>query len=271
MWKFLLFYIVLAESLMGGFEQREVGARSSAFGNTFVGLADDVWAIHFNVAGLAGLSNYQVSVFYSPQPLGLSELSLSSFAAAIPTRDGVVCLSARRYGFELYRELSGSLAYSNIITGIHLGINLNYHMVSIKNYGSAGALGIDLGILIPLIDKLRWGISMKNINSPKIGSSSEKIPQCLTGGFAFLPLENLSLMLDVQKETSFEPSTRFGFEYRVVDAIALRGGYCNEPASYSTGIGIRYSFFSIDYAVSIHPILGWTHSFSVTIQREQQP
>lgn len=268
MWKILLISLILTESLAGGFEQREVGARSSAFGNAFVGLADDVWAIHYNPAGLAGLSNLQLSAFYSPQPFGISDISLTAFSAVIPTGYGVVGASVRKYGFELYRELSGSTAYSNIIKGIYLGINLNYHTVSIKNYGSTGTIGIDFGILIPLIDNLRWGVSMKNINSPTIGRSKEKLPQSITSGFAYLPFDKLNLMFDFQKETSFAPSARFGFEYWAVDAIALRGGFCNEPASYSSGIGIRYSFFSIDYALSIHPVLGWTHSFSVTIHKE---
>lgn len=269
MWKILLISLILTESLAGGFEQREVGSRSSAFGNAFVGLANDVWANHYNPAGLASLSNLQLSAFYSPQPFGISEISLAAFSAVIPTSYGVVGVSVRRYGFELYREHSGSLAYSNMITGMYFGINLNYHAVSIKNYGSTGAVGIDLGILIPLIDNLRWGISMKNINSPTIGRSFEKISQCTTTGLAYHPFENINLMLDVQKETSFDPSTRFGFEYWIIDPVAVRGGYCNEPASYSSGFGIRYSFFNIDYALSVHPVLGWTHSFSITIQGEQ--
>ncbi|MDI6766644.1 MAG: hypothetical protein QME52_07465 [Bacteroidota bacterium] len=266
MWKICLIFLLFTKQAAGGFERTEMGARPAGCGNAYVGIADDVSAIFYNVGGLANLKYKQLSIFYSPQPYGLSELSFGGVACGLPTSYGVFGISFRRYGFELYRELSGSLAYSNIITGIHLGINLNYHTVTISNYGSAGTIGIDIGILLPLMDVMRLGISLKNVNSPTIGRSSEKLPQSFTTGIAYLPFENLCLMLDVYKETSFEPSPRFGFEYWIVDAVGLRGGFCNEPASYSSGIGIRYSFFQIDYGVSIQPVLGWTHSFSVTIQ-----
>jgi hypothetical protein len=266
MGKILLLTLVSVQISLGGFERTEVGARAMAFGNAYIGLADDVWAIYHNVGGIACLEKWQTSVFYSPQPYGLSELSLAAIAGVVPTKFGVLGLAVRKYGFELYHEFSGTLSYAKTVSGVNFGFNINYHTVVIKSYGSAATIGLDVGILIPVLDRLRWGASIKNINSPTIGSSKEKLPQAFSTGVAYLPLENLILLLDFRKDISFDPSSRVGFEYKIVEAVALRGGVSDEPSQFSGGIGIKYSLFSFDYAFSTHQDLGWTHAFSITIR-----
>ena len=249
----------------GGFELGDGGARAKALGNAYLGLADDVWSIYFNVGGLASLSKNEVSFFYSPRQFGMSELSYSLGALAIPTGFGVVGLGARRYGFDLYREFSGTISYANTVSGAGIGVSFNYHTVTIRSYGSAGTIGIDIGVLIPVMSQVRWGISAKNINGPTVGSSSEKLPQTFSTGIAYFPIENLSLAFDYQKETRFDASPRFGFEYHPIDAVAFRAGVSDEPSQYSGGLGIRYSAFQVDYAFTAHQELGWTHAASVTI------
>jgi hypothetical protein len=263
---YFVFFVFLQCVAFGGFERAEVGARASAFGGAFCGLSDDCWAIFFNVGGLSQVQRREVSFFYSPQPFGLKELSTSAAAAAYSTNFGVIGISARRYGFNLYREFSGSLAYAKTISDVGIGINVNYHSVAIKNYGAAGTIGIDVGILLHIIDKLRWGISVKNINAPTIGTSKEKLPQTFSSGVAYIPLENLHLFFDYQKELRFEASPRFGFEYWIIDAFALRGGVSDQPVQYSGGMGIRYAMFQVDYAFAMHQELGSTHEASFTIR-----
>ncbi|MBI3189396.1 MAG: hypothetical protein HYZ33_01985, partial [Ignavibacteriales bacterium] len=95
-----------------GFERRDVGARQRAIGGAFVGLTDDVWAIHYNPAGLSNVKQSQVSVFYSPQTFGLSELSNGAVVGMVPTELGNFGLGIQHFGYELYRELSYTLGYS---------------------------------------------------------------------------------------------------------------------------------------------------------------
>ena len=266
MGKFLFVMLLFVQTSFGGFERTEIGARAMAFGNSYVGLGDDVWAIYHNVGGIARLNKWQASVFYSPQAYGLSEFSLAAVAVVVPVKFGNFGFSVRKYGFELYREISGTLSYANTISGVNLGLNINYHTVVIKSYGSAATIGLDFGVLVPVIDRLNWGIFIKNLNSPTIGRSKEKLPQAFSTGVAYLPLESLTLLLDFQKDISFDPTARFGFEYRIINAVALRGGIADEPSQFAGGIGVMYSIFQFDYAFSTHQELGWTHSFSLTIR-----
>ena len=63
----------------------------------------------------------------------------------------------------------------------------------------------------------------------------------------------------MQKELDFPFSVHFGIEYPIVKYFILRFGIQNEPNIYSAGLGINYSYFRLDYAVTTHQDLGLTH------------
>ncbi len=127
-----LAFILCLEVARAGFERRDQGARPIGMGGAFVALADNVWAIAFNPAGLSRLRGDEVSAFYSPQPFGLTELSFASFAFVHPTSRGSFGLLVNRFGFDLYREVSGIFAYSNSYKdvfsfGIDFDLQLSRH------------------------------------------------------------------------------------------------------------------------------------------------
>ena len=263
-----LMIVLCMNHVQASFERTESGARPLCLGGAYVGLADDAWGIFYNPAGLAQARFAELAVFYSPQPFGVPELKSLSFAALYPSAIGSFGLSVRRYGFELYRETSGSLAYAHKLAGIFVGINVNYHSVSIAHYGSAGTIGVDLGVLVPILDNLRWGLAAKNINAPTIGQSAERLPQAFTTGIFYKPIESFCFVFDYQKELSFPAAPRFGFEYWIIDGVALRGGASDQPATYAAGLGIRYGFFQIDYAFTTHQELGLTHQASLSLRTD---
>lgn len=261
-----LMCIIYTHQIFAGFERSDAGARVVALGSAFVGMADDSWAVFYNPAGLSRGRLPEISAFYSPQPFGLNELRSVAFVAFYPTSFGALGASVRSFGFSLYKETSVGVSYANEIGGILVGTTLNYHSVSISRYGSAGTLGIDVGILVPVFQNLGWGIATKNINAPKIGEAREKLPQTFTAGISYQPLSSLSFVLDYAKEIGFAAGPRFGLEYWIVDAIALRTGVASEPSSYALGLGFRYSFIQLDYVFTTHRELGLTHQASITLQ-----
>jgi hypothetical protein len=263
--KILFLFFVVIQTAIGGFERTETCARAAGLGNAYSALADEVSGISFNPAGIADIKRWQGSFYFSPQPFGLNELAVGSVTAGVPLNVGVIGLSLRRYGFDLYREMSATVSYAKIIAGIQIGCNVHYDAVQIKNYGSAGTFGIDAGVIVVLQKNIRWGLTARNINAPRIGSRKEYLPRVFTTGLAYLPLSSLILMVDIQKEVSFLPSTRFGFEYWIFNMLALRSGISEKPTQFSAGIGVVYQHIRFDYAVSIHQELGWTHSFSLTV------
>jgi len=99
-----------------------------------------------------------------------------------------------------------------------------------------------------------------------LGSSKEKLPQIFSTGFVYRPIEKFSICADYQKELRYDASPRFGFEYWMIEEVAVRGGVSNEPSLFTGGFGVRYLLFQVDYAFSSHQELGGTHQVSISIR-----
>jgi hypothetical protein len=264
MWGFV--WLLTAQSTYAAFDRRPQGARAIGMGGAFVALADDPWAVSYNSGGLGFQTLREVSVFYSPQPWGLSELSLGAFAFVEPTSVGTVAISGNRFGFELYREFSGALSYAyNYRDLFSIGASVTYNSLSIKNYGSASAIGIDVGLVAIITTGLRWGFFATNLNAPTMGQGKEKLPQVYSTGLSYSPVDGLHLGVDLVKDVRYSQMIKGGFEYKLIDVVSLRGGVGNNPSNFSSGLGIHYSFFDFDYAMTRHQDLGLSHQFSVNI------
>jgi hypothetical protein len=258
--------ILCLQTARAGFERRDQGARPVGMGGAFVALADNEWAIAYNPAGLARLDGDKVSAFYSPRPFGLAELSFASFALVHPTSPGSFGLLVNRFGFELYREVSGIIAYSNSYKELFsFGINLTYNSLAIKNYGSASVIGVDVGFLVTVSTGFRWGFFASNINAPTIGQAKEKLPQMYSSGLSYSPIKGLLLDVDIVKDIRYPTLIRGGIEYEVVNAVSLRAGVGSDPTKFSSGFGVHYSLIHFDYAITTHPDLGLSHQFSVAV------
>lgn len=262
----IILSLTCSERIFAGFEQRDAGARAVALGGAYVGIANDGWSIFYNAAGLSKVVFPEAAVFYSPQPFGTPELRHIVFVLAYPTGIGTLGAFGRRFGFELYSETSFGIGYATEVGGLFVGANVSYHTVTIERYGNDGALGVEIGVLVPLFRTIQWGIAAANINAPRIGRDGEKLPQTFTTGISYQPVPSLAFVLDYEKEIGFSGTPKFGSEYRVIDEVALRAGFVDEPTLYTLGIGVRYSFFEVDYGVTIHRELGLTHQASVTLR-----
>jgi hypothetical protein len=64
------------------------------------------------------------------------------------------------------------------------------------------------------------------------------------------------------RETSFDPSLKLGLEYRIIDEVYVRGGLSSNPGQYTFGFGINLNRFTIDFASSVHNVLGFSPQFS---------
>ena len=248
------------------FELIDIGAKPISLGGAFTSLANNSNAVYFNPAGISQIPFREVSVFYSPAPFGLKELANGSVNYVEPTKFGAFGLSAKTYGFELYKEITVTATYSNNYKKkIFYGANINYYNLKIQNYGSASTFGIDIGGLAYLTDFLRWGFAAFNLNRPKIGTQDDKLPQVYRTGVSIQPRKELNFVLDVEKDTRYTASVKAGIEYSLYDMIDLRAGIGTEPTKFSGGVGLYYSIFEIDYGFYNHQDLGLTHQGTITI------
>ncbi|GEM_PF-6286192 len=154
---FLLFLATAPAS--AGFEKRGSAARTLALANACVAVVDDALSPGFNPAGLARIHTKQLAIGYTPRPFGIEELSNAGMALALPTSVGVIGIGGSKFGFDLYKEVTGSLAFAATVSGIGLGIAIDYYSVTIQRYGSAATGAADVGASMPLGSKFRVALS----------------------------------------------------------------------------------------------------------------
>lgn len=267
MYKFIFIILLFTSSVsFAQFENTDLGARPVGLNGAFTSLSNDAFAIFYNPSGLAQLKYRELGVYYSPAPFGLSELATGAMVYAEPTSFGTFGLGVKTYGFELYRENNIILSYGrNFSDRIFYGVNVNVFNLNIQNYNSATTVGVDLGAMAYLTDFLRWGFFGKNISGARIGASEEKISQVYRTGFTVQPREDVSFLIEAEKDVRYPLSIRAGMEYSLYDYIDLRAGIGTEPTSFSGGVGFKYDLFQVDYAIYNHQDLGITHQGTVSI------
>ena len=242
------------------------GARQISIANADVALANDVFTLFNNPAGLAQMNWKEVGVYYSPAPFGLTELANGYVAYQQPFSFGSLGIGGMTYGFELYRESQLILGYSyNYENIFFIGAAANYQSYSIQNYGSTGAFYLNLGGLVYILDDLRWGFSTSNVNRATVGDQDDQIPVVFSTGFSFDILQNFSLNLSLEKDVRYDPSISFGIDYDLIEYLSLRIGAADNPSKFTAGVGINYSILSLDYAFFTHPDLGLTHQAGVIL------
>jgi hypothetical protein len=248
------------------FERLPEGGRAAAMGGVAVAMANDPWALWTNPSLAASALDRSISVTHSPRWLGIPELTRSGFVFIQPVQIGTCGLAGTRFGMTLYRETVLSVVFASTIDDrFRVGGGLTFYHLSIERYGSSWTLGVDAGFTFALTPETTFGISLLNVNGPTIGSSKEKLPQTLSVGMEYRPFAALSLGADLVKDVRFPMEVHLGVAYQVLGCLWLRGGASDRPSTYSSGIGITYAFFAIDYGFTAHAELGFTHSVSLTI------
>lgn len=263
--KSLLLLLILFVS-HSNIAQIKPGARQISIANADVALANDVFTLFNNPAGLAQLNWKEVGVYYSPAPFGLTELANGYVAYQQPFTFGSLGIGGMTYGYELYRESKIILGYSyNYDNILFLGVAVNYQTYSIQNYGSTGVFYFNLGGLVYILNNLRWGFSTDNINRATVADQDDQIPVVFSTGFSFDIIQNFSLNVSLEKDIRYDLSLAFGIDYDIVEYLSLRIGAADNPSKFTAGIGINYSILGLDYAFFTHPDLGLTHQAGITL------
>ncbi len=247
------------------FSQEIIGARAFAL-KSYVAIANDLWAIFYNPAGISSLEVREVAFSYIPAQFELAELSQKGIAYYEPSLPVKFGLGARIWGFELYREFILKIGFAGEFKFFSIGGSLNYNLISIKNYGSDGGISFDLGLISNPVKFLRFGFMLRNVISERIGEAREKLPNGLEIGVAFVPYENLIVSSSIEKEFTMRESFKYGVEYVIEKWLSMRFGLLNFPARFSAGVGIKYFIFNLDYSVDKHQTLGLTHQITLALR-----
>lgn len=309
--------LALAQDLSGfagAFADIGFGSRPAALGNAFVGLSNDVNSITWNPAGVSKLTTMQ-SCFSFTSLLGLINYNYLAFGMPLNEGQGLgVGLIAS--GDDALREYTLNLAYSrkilieNLFVGV--GVKLRYasfgkNSLTADDYvlfepdeiqeglmnqvkGSATGLGLDIGVLYDVNERIRVGLMFKDIYSPMFWNSSvdnpnkqakgkytELIPFEPTIGTAFNVSDNLLITTDYTSVLLKDVSDklRTGVEIKMFKIVSIRGGmqqFLNnlKDEKYSFGLGLNVGLsknmrVTVDYTYMLEQLAN-TQRFSLGLE-----
>ena len=248
------------------YAQINYGAKEIALGNSGVAMSDNAMALFGNPAGSAQIDWSEFSAYYAPSYFGVKELATGSAAALAPFSFGVVSGGFSTYGFDLYRETTVSVSFSRkFFNRVLLGLGLDYRNLKIARYGNAGSLLLNFGCLFYLFKRARFGFVVKNFTRTTYGNYQNQIPTIISIGASVNPIDEITLNVAICKDLEYPVSARFGLEYGIFQNFDLRFGYRTEPNSYTGGIGLKYKYFELDYAVFTHEDLPLSHQVGLII------
>ena len=243
-------------------------ARTSGLGYASTALTAAV-GIQAN-PGASALRERRTVSFFAREAFGLAALRYGAVYGTWPADWGAVSVGASTFGGEGYREVHYSLGYARGLQfgtsrTVHVGLTGRYYYTRIDGYGGAGALGVHLGILLPLLPSLHLGAHATNVNSPSL-VEGEALPQTLSVGLRYRATSRLLVVTDVFKDLSYPASVRAGVEVRPISMLALRAGVTSSPTRFTGGVGVRLGWIRAHLAAEQHPTLGWSPSASIDVR-----
>ena len=259
-----LFLLITSFAFAGG-DPLPVGARFAGMGGSGLTLVD-LWSVRLNPAGLAGLDKPVAGIFYQRHYLS-EDLAHQGLAVALPVGKGCFGVAADRFGYDLYNETRGSLAYAmRFSEGLRAAVQLDYIGVQLgNNYGSTSTFTAELGVQAKLTDQLWLGAHLYNPNRAKLDAHTEsnvildeRVPTLLRAGLGWLVSSKLTLTGEVEKDIDRDERFRFGVEYNPNKVLYLRTGVSTGGMQAHFGAGFRLKQLDIDLAVAVRSQLGAT-------------
>ncbi|HVP35635.1 MAG TPA: hypothetical protein VMT04_01435 [Terriglobales bacterium] len=263
----LLSCLVLFEFSSGAFEEKPSSARGLSLAGATSSLSSEASQLLSNPASTGLFSKREIQLGWS-KLYGLDELSQGDLYLTFPLNKRLT-LGAGYNIFgknDYYKENLLIIGLGIKMTeNLSLGTNLKYYQLSFPSpYGDFNALGLDLGSLYKLDEKVQIGFALRNINQPELIKNSDRIPFSYSAGISLYPYKQVFLAAELDQTRSEKEELRFGQEIKIFRNLALRFGMKTSPACYSLGTGLELENLRFDYGYLSHPVLGGSHKVTLS-------
>ncbi|MEW6516683.1 MAG: PorV/PorQ family protein [candidate division FCPU426 bacterium] len=284
-------------STAGKVLQIGIGPRAVAMGEAQAAAAEDIYALYWNPAGLAQISNPQLSYMHN---LWLQDIQDAYLTYAQRLFKGGMAFSVNYINFGTFDKigvdtdgypvpLNQTFTPYTLVVGAGYGTQLygdldvggSVRLVSesVDTFNSM-TLALDLGARYrDLLPNLNAGLVIQNLGLPLEGF---QLPLTIKAGLGY----NLPLLVDDKRDHFLivadanvpipvdQPVyANFGLEYDYQGAVAIRAGYrvseinqLGGMTGLSAGLGVNISNFKLDYAVAPFGDLGLTHRIALTYE-----
>jgi hypothetical protein len=266
-----------------------MGARATAMGEAFVGVAEDPSAVYWNPGAMSAVLGTHVMFMHNEYT---KFARLEQVALTHETDYGTVGLGftglfvddmERREDvpveiplgeFAVY-DVSVTVGFSRYIApNLSVGATLKPIYQKIDERTAKG-VGLDVGVYhISRIEGVKLAAVVTNVGKPmKFIEEEYALPRCVkVGGSYERELEKLRgrilLTVDGVFPNDGDVKEHAGLEYRYRRQVSLRAGYKAGYDSHGAtfGVGVRHREFDLDYAVMlIRNDLGDSHRISLSM------
>lgn len=277
--RFLGAALLLAASALpaaAAFQYPLTSARSAAMGGVSVYGEPESGALFQNAASAAGLQRAEAYFLYNKLYAGQegADIGQGLIAAAVPTRIGVLgvgianfhaagLLDERMASVSLSRRLFGKVSGGLAAKYLHHDYLTGSDPLAASdpvfaNGTSKGAVAFDAGLKADLTESFSAGASVRNLNSPDVGLSTEdRVAREFQAGASY---DVKPWGLRVSGDMLYRDDKFGEVRNRVVPAVGVEKRFMEERVAFraganteqlSAGIGVDVGKFSFDYAVII--------------------
>jgi len=258
------------------------GARASAMGNAYSGVADDASAVYWNPAGLNQINEKCISVTHS---IMFEDIYYDWVSCVSPLKGGGVLGIGVQYlsygkimGTDLYgndlsnfrpNDLAVIGSYGFKAGNVMFGLSGKY--ISSQIMKSAVAYAADVGAMYKISDdRMSFGLAVQNLGGKiKFKEAGDKLPLNIKLGGAYKIKENWIVAADANEPVDGKIYFCAGTEYRynVAEDVSLAGraGYNTSTrdtgglSGLTGGLGAVFAKYDIDYSFSPFGDLGNIH------------
>ncbi len=265
-----------------------IGARPVAMGEAYTAAGRDLYALHYNPAGLARLSGYQLGLMHNEwsAALGMRQEFLG-YGQSVGSSAGLA-LSVNYFSLGTLQErsstgvpgtesgayaMTGTLGYGFSVLSddsLKLGLSAEYATQSILKTGDSAIAG-GTGFQWELSRDFILGGALRHLGSAGGGFAP---PSVASLGLAWsLARRKLTLAVDGSQPFVGEPAANAGLELNL-GALAVRGGWRqyfgvvdgDVRSGLTAGTGFRAGLFAVDYAFVPYGELSTTHRVSAMLE-----
>ncbi|MFQ6608802.1 MAG: hypothetical protein ACE5EE_09735 [Fidelibacterota bacterium] len=241
--------------LSAAFERSPSSPLQMGMGFSALSVEDTPLAGVNHPASISRFTSKSTDLFYTDS-YQLTNLNYSGIALVYPLSFVKIGAATTSFGSPLYRETSFSIIVARAVgTYLNIGLSLNYYELTIKRYGATSTTAISTSFSYALAENLKWSLLYRNLNSPRIGTSRELLPQVVSTGFLYTPVKQIVTTFEVENDLLFTPRFKFGIGWSPLTGLRFAAGFVTHPSQATAAIQILWKGQKISYAIANHPDL----------------
>jgi hypothetical protein len=272
-YKFILYFMVFVpfNLLFGAFESYPTSTANLAFGRIYMNCKGNILDIINEPSSIINFNMNGGEVIWN-RPFQINELQQTVFASGFIYKNWGLGISASTFGNNIYNESMLVLSIAKSVkTRLSVGANIILYQLKISDYGLAHAPGLSASMRYNINANWDWVTTIRNINSPKLGSSKDELPQVVTTGFVGTVHEILTIATEWEQDLEYKGAIKFGVIVKPLKPVLFSIGYVSNPGQLTAGLSININKIYFEYGTIAYNDLGlFTHQFGIGVNLDRR-